>query len=107
MEIEIGEWVQEMVLKEVGKIILTIIDDMEIEIEDIHKGKIIEIMGKKMGEEIMEEEETIIIMTKTKGIEIQIKIPVKINETAGTTIDKITITAIDKIKISEIMIIKH
>jgi hypothetical protein len=80
---------------------------IEIEIEDIHKDKIIEIMGKKMGEEIMEEEETIIIMTKTKGIEIQINIPVKISETAGTTIDKITITAIDKIKISEIMIINH
>jgi hypothetical protein len=98
-----------MVLEEVSKIIPIIIDDLEIEIEieDIHKDNIIEIMGKKMGEEIMEEEETIIIMTKTKGIEIQINIPVKISETAGTTIDKITITAIDKIKISEIMIINH
>lgn len=134
-----------MVLKEVGKIILTIIDDMEIEIEDIHKDKIIEIMGKKMDEEIMEEEETIIIMIKTKGIEIRtiikvqnlipeptsvitltliiitgikikiilfLNIPVKIIKT-GTTIDKITtiskitITTIDKIKISEITIIQN
>jgi hypothetical protein len=56
-----------MVLEEVDKIIQIIIED-NIEIEDIHKDKIIESIDKKMEEGL--EEEIITIMIKRKGIKI-------------------------------------